>query len=458
LLYIAIPAIENNLGVEVIRVSMPLENITFYEISLLKQIGIASVIGIIIAFLIGLKFVGAFLKPINELNDATQKISDGNFHNRIHIRSDDELSNLANNFNKMSHELEIMIAELNESNNIMDAVLSSMNNSLIAVDTQHEVLFLNRAFEKKFNINELKAKGQALFQLIDDERLKKYLKELLKDNDQNSIEFSTENGRIFNIYSTTILENNDEMIGTLITLQDVTDMKKLEKVRSDFVANVSHELRTPLTSIRGFIETLKDGAINDEQVREKFLEIIDMEVTRLTTLIEDILVLSDIENNYLTSKKQKIDLVEMSYNVIDMLKPLAKKKDIQINYEFDEHVPMISANKSWTKQMIINLVDNAIKYSNQDGTIDISVHHRLNNIVLTIADEGIGIASEDLDRLFERFYRVDKARSRDLGGTGLGLAIVKHVVLALNGKVNVQSEPGKGTKFTINIPVKSFKQ
>jgi len=233
-------------------------------------------------------------------------------------------------------------------------------------------------------------------------------------------------------------------------VQDITDIKKLENMREQFVANVSHELKTPLTSIKGFSETLK--YVEDKKNREKFLQIINDEADRLTRLINDILVLSNIEKQKQELIKEEIDLNELIEKVYCLVKKSAEDKNIKINI-VEGKVPLLIGNKDKYNQMIINLIDNAIKYTEPNGEVNIGTKQDKDNIIFWVEDTGVGISKEHLDRIFERFYRVDKARSRAEGGTGLGLAIVKHIVLGINGKIEVKSEPKKGTKFIVKIPL-----
>ena len=247
-----------------------------------------------------------------------------------------------------------------------------------------------------------------------------------------------------------IVNDENAHIGKVAVVQDITDIKKLENMRSNFVANVSHELKTPLTSIKGFAETLK--YVEDENKRIQFLNIIDDEAERLTRLINDILTLSDIE----AQKEQKnvqFNLSEVIENVYDLMKNTADKKNITLTI-LENHSIYLNGDKDKFKQMLINLVDNAIKYSEDKDSVFVGSKKVQDNCIIWVEDTGTGIPKKHLQRLFERFYRVDKARSRAKGGTGLGLAIVKHIVMNFNGTIEVESVEGEGSKFIINIPIK----
>lgn len=229
-------------------------------------------------------------------------------------------------------------------------------------------------------------------------------------------------------------------------------MKKLERIRSDFVANVSHELKTPLTSIKGFVETLKDGAIDDKDVAIKFLNIIEVEVERLVRLINDLLYLSEIENAAMPILEEKVVVKEVVLEIIELLKIKAEKKNIQLDIKVQEGLEM-NIYRDWLKQIFINLIDNAIVYNKENGKVWVTVEKLDNLIVIKVKDTGIGIPEKEIERIFERFYRVDKGRSRKFGGTGLGLSIVKHIVELYGGKVWVESQEGIGSEFTVTIPI-----
>jgi two-component system phosphate regulon sensor histidine kinase PhoR len=248
------------------------------------------------------------------------------------------------------------------------------------------------------------------------------------------------------------MEDEQGMRGAVLLIQDITEMKQLEEVRKDFVANVSHELKTPLTSIQGFIETLQNGALENRETAYKFLNIIQLESDRLSRLINDILSLSELESGKGSKLIEKINLVEIVQETLEMMKSYAKTKQISIGSVFACNPIWIQANRDRVKQMLINLIDNAIKYTLEGGSVTVLVEELGDKVVLRVRDTGIGIAKEHIPRIFERFYRVDKSRSRSQGGTGLGLAIVKHIILSMKGRIEVSSELGKGSEFIIHIP------
>ena len=249
------------------------------------------------------------------------------------------------------------------------------------------------------------------------------------------------------------MRNDGKVVGALAMVEDITELRRLEQVRTDFAANVSHELKTPLTSIRGFVETLEAGAIDNPPMAHKFLRIIMLETERLTRLINDILSISKLESGNDEVAIERIRLDKVAYDVCDMLTIHAGEKEVSIHVHMNEKPVYIMGNPDRVEQMLINLVENAIKYNKPGGSVTVQVFSDAKEANVTISDTGIGIAEEHLPRMFERFYRVDKGRSRQMGGTGLGLAIVKHIVRSMNGEIEVHSKLGEGTEFLISLPL-----
>ncbi len=454
-LYIAYP-IEYEEETLIIRVSKPMVEIEIFNNELLYNYMLASIVGILFALGIGLRFSNYLTSPLNKLIDATKRISKGNFSEKIYMNSEDEFRILADNFNYMSSELEMKLNEINTVNSRLTATLDSMINGIIAVSNEKKVLFINPEAQNIFHMSENESVGKKIIEIFRNHEIYSAIENYFENKFSRRISkeiifedrYYTVN--INPIYSTEI---TTEKIGAMILIQDITEIKKLENMRKDFVANVSHELRTPLTSIRGFVETLQSGNIEDETTREKFLDIIGMETTRLNNLIEDILILSDIENTN-NVHIEKVEVLKSLYEVIDMMSMKIKNANIDIstNINIDKDL-IIDGNVTWFKQILINLIDNAIKYNKENGKMIIEAYQEKEKIYMIIEDTGIGIKEEYLDRLFERFYRVDKSRSKMVGGTGLGLAIVKHALINLNGSIEVESKEKIGTKFIVKIPI-----
>jgi two-component system phosphate regulon sensor histidine kinase PhoR len=344
----------------------------------------------------------------------------------------------------MADKLEITLNEVTDKQNRLEAILQSMDSGVIAVDRKNKVIIINPYAKKIFGITK-----DIIDQNLLDNIRNFELEHIFNNSDDNykEIKITWPEERELRIKTADII-NANEHIGTVAVVQDITEVKKLEKMRTQFVANVSHELKTPLTSIKGFAETLK--YVDDAQTKEKFLNIIDEEVERLTRLITDILTLSHIEQQKEVINKI-IDVNKIIDAVYNLMKNTANLKGIQLIVKKQE-IKKITGDKDKFKQMLINLVDNALNYSENGDSVNIGMESMANKFVLWVEDTGVGIAKKQIPRLFERFYRVDKARSRSKGGTGLGLAIVKHIVIQFNGRIYVESELGKGSKFIVEIP------
>lgn len=406
---------------------------------------------------IGLRYVEYAEKPYKELTKATQNIINGVYEEEIIFYDDKELEYLAENFNFMSKKLKSTIGQLQEVNTKLKATLISIGDGVIAFDNNLKTILINPSAEDLLELEEAEVMGKDIVEVIKDECLRKVFLDLIDLGTQKEIELKCKrpSDMILNIYANPIMfhKYSRGRLGTVFIIQDITKMKKLERVREDFVANVSHELKTPLTSIKGFIETLKEGAIEDKPKAFKFLNIMDEEVNRLNRLVEDLLLLSEVENRELDTLSELIYVEEVVDEVFHMLNGEAKEKDIIMDKEIVGEITPIQGNYNYFKQMLINLVDNGIKYTPMGGYVKVSVEVKRGHMLLRIMDNGVGIAEKEQDRIFERFYRVDKSRSRDVGGTGLGLAIVKHVVSVFNGSIDVESQPNKGSIFSIRIPI-----
>lgn len=454
-LYIAIPATAVK---TVIRVSVPLVQLERINRLILTYSIIGIIAGLLLTCLLAVKFSKSVTKPVNELIVISKQISGGNYAKRAEIKSNDELGQLARTFNEMAEELDRTVADLTDKNIKFDSILNSMANGFIAVDNKYRIILINAIACQLFNIGDEDATIGAKFrEVVRNHQINDYLAQTISTGDSlvNEITISMPEERIIRINTSPIRSrsNPEDSSGAVISIHDITNLKKLEQIRTDFVSNVTHELKTPLTSIRGFVETLRSGAINDGEVAGKFLEIIDIEAERLYMLINDILQLSEIETR---EKKDtnigRHDLGDIVREVASMLQVNAEKKKITLHADADEGI-MIIANRDRIKQMLINLIDNAINYNVENGSVTVKAYKTEGRVIISVKDTGIGIAQQHLSRIFERFYRVDKGRSRNMGGTGLGLSIVKHIVNLYNGDVRVDSEPGRGTEFIIQLPV-----
>jgi len=453
--YVAIPTSSGNTAM-VMRLSLPLSNLEKLGNSMIRSI-LATIITAVAAALAIAYFLSHQLtEPIEDVTSMAEEIANGNYGGKIYTHQKDQIGRLAESFTKMSLTLKKSIDDLKDRNEELETMLKSMTGGVVAIDSMNHILFLNDAFRENMNIDRDKVleekdfyveiRSVPVYDVIDEVRSGGVtaMKEAKVYPSQSR--FMRITGTPLNIH-----EDGREhaMTGVLLVIDDITEIKKLENMRSEFVANVTHELKTPLTSIRGFVETLKGGAIKDEKVARRFLDIIDIESERLYNLIQDILLLSEIENRQ-DVKRELCDVNKIMTEAVELLRPKMNRKTEMI-FEPEPYIKPYPGSEARLKELVINLIDNAVKYT-EEGTIMVEARGTGKNLILKVSDTGIGMPKESLDRIFERFYRVDKGRSRKQGGTGLGLSIVKHIVEMYGGNIEVTSEVGKGSSFKIKLP------
>lgn len=434
----------------VVRSSVTIQAIRGIEGKYSKYYLAIIIISIILSIIFASKLSHSIVRPIRNLEFTTSRIAQGELYRRVNIYSNNEIGQLGKTFNNMADKLQETIKDSLDKQNKLEAILRSMDSGVIAIDKNSKVIMINPYAKRIFAINK-DIIGEKLMDNIRDFEFEDIFNNINDEYRELKILWPKE--RELRVRTADIIRGK-EKIGTVAVVNDITDIKRLENMRSQFVANVSHELKTPLTSIKGFAETLK--YVDDPVNREKFLDIINDEADRLTRLINDILTLSNIENE-IDEKVEEIKVNDIVKDVYYLMKNTADKKNIRL-FTAVEDVPNLLGNSDRFKQMIINLVDNAIKYTDHNGTVKVGTKYENKECIIWVEDTGVGIPKEHIGRLFERFYRVDKARSRVQGGTGLGLAIVKHIVMAFNGIIEVESEVNKGSKFVVKIPCKAHKQ
>ena len=425
----------------ILRASLPFETIDIFEPTNLKVcIGIVTIV-MVFSISLSMKLVRTIIEPLKNLENVTSRIAGGDLNIRVKSLSNDEIGSLGKTFNNMADQLQAKIREVVDKQNRLELILRSMESGVIAVDGDDTVITINPYAKRVFGIRR-DISGEKISKYIKDYDINTFLNE--EDDSEKEVKILHPVERELRIKKASIIDGIDR-IGKVIAVQDISDIKRLENMRSQFVANVSHELKTPLTSIKGFTETLK--YVEDEETRKKFLDIIEKEADRLGRLINDILILSKIESD-ISGEEDEFLPNKVVDDVINMVKVLADNKNITI--ELDErNYDLLFGDKDRFLQLVLNIVENSIKYSNEGSTVKISSFTKGDNYNLIVEDNGIGIPKEDIPRIFERFYRVDKARKS--GGTGLGLAIVKHIVKTFNGNIKVESVLGVGSKFIIQI-------
>lgn len=434
----------------VLRISAPSANIKKGN-NVIADITSWIIIIAVILSLIGAKaFKKQFTKPIKEITESVIEIADGQYNKGQLPYQYPEFYELNEAFSRMRKRLSQTVNKLADSNGNMKAILDSSPNGVLAIGKNQQVILANEKVKKLLNLKEVSSKG-FFSEYFTDIQLIDMVQEAIKRERYGSIEIKRDK-KILKVTSTPIYTGNDmtTSIGVLIMVQNMTQLMKLEKMRTDFVTNVSHEIKTPLTSIRGFIETLRSGNVEDSQTREHFLNIIDVESERLFTLVQDLLALSEIETSQEDLDLQVIELQSLYHEVYHLLVDKAHQKDLEIHLDMPEEIIFLEGNHDRLKQVLINLTSNAIKYTNE-GYVTMKLRADDHNVKMNIIDTGIGIPKGYQSRIFERFYRVDKSRSRKLGGTGLGLSIVKNIVMLYGGQINVISQIGVGSNFQLTF-------
>lgn len=440
---------------KVVRISTSVEYVNEIRNVILFYAIITVFAAMIISSLIALKFSGYVVKPLARLVKEYGNTVEP--HGITRIGPKDEVGQLSLTLSNMTHAIENVIKELKERNARVDAIISSMDNGLIAVDRSMQILMVNPIAIRIFCGPEIaNPVGLPLVQVIRNRQINELLLKAITDNKVIKEEMHVYHGgrrMHLSVHVSPIYQDEDKShnTGALAFINDVTQMRKFDEMRAEFVSNVTHELKTPLTSIQGFVETLKNGALHEHEVAEKFLDIIDIEATRLRNLINDILELSEIEHMKKDIERQSFELLPLVNEVESMLHNAAAEKGVTIKVNIPPDL-LIEANRHRIKQLLINLMDNAIKYNRTGGIVKIWVESFDKYIEIHVRDTGIGIPREHTDRIFERFYRVDKGRSRAMGGTGLGLSIVKHIAQLYEGSVRVESKEGEGSDFIVRFP------
>jgi two-component system phosphate regulon sensor histidine kinase PhoR len=455
MLYVAVPFKEGGKVTAVVRVSTPLKAISGAMKSLYGRVALGGLVVAVLAALVSLFVSRRINRPIEEMKQGAERFAKGELEAKVYVPDLEEMAVLAEALNEMASQLDERIRAVTEQRNELEAVLSSMLEAVIAVDGEERVIRLNHAARELLGLPSVEVGGRSLQEVIRNAELQQFVSKVLSGGGrvEGELEIQAPGERCLQASGTGLLDSRGQRIGAIIVLNDVTRLKKLEKVRRDFVANVSHELKTPITSIKGSIETLRDGAMGDPEHAGKFIDIIVRHTDRLSAIIEDILALSRIEESEQSGQilLEETLLGEILDRASSMCRARAEEKGVEVRIACPAGLKA-RVNGEIMEQALVNLLDNAIKFSEPGSGVRIEARRTDREIIVEVEDRGCGIAGEHLPRIFERFYRVDKARSRKVGGTGLGLAIVKHIVTAHGGRVTVESEPGKGSTFRIHLP------
>jgi two-component system, OmpR family, phosphate regulon sensor histidine kinase PhoR len=456
MMYVAVPLKSDDKIVAVLRIAKSVSSIDRQLKTIYYQIIISSLIIAIVAAMVSLTVSRKLSRPLEELKKGAELFANGDLSHKLPVANCQEIDAVAKAMNQMAGGIDERIRTICRQRNEHKAVLSSMSEAVLAVDNEQKLITLNSSAIDMIGVDISQAKGRTLQEVIRNSALQQFVKTSLSSDDpiESNIILRSENKeRFLWARSNALQDEQGEKIGVLVVLNDITRLRQLEQVRRDFVANVSHELKTPITSIKGFVETLLEGAIKKPEEAKRFMDIIARQTRRMDAIIDDLLALSRIEQQ---SEKAEIELQNGRIKdaieaAIEICQNKAQAKQIEIELRCADDI-VADINIPLLIQAVANLLDNAIKYSPSSSKIEVTATQADEQISITVTDFGCGIDNELLDRIFERFYVVDKARSRKLGGTGLGLAIVKHIVQAHNGSVTVESFPETGSTFTIKLP------
>jgi two-component system phosphate regulon sensor histidine kinase PhoR len=446
MLYLAVPIIHQGETRLVIRLSLYLKNIS----RLMKDMGWKFAAALLVIFLLTMLMTWYFSrgisKPVQEIAAATRKFAAGDFDVKIFLDKKDELSEVANSFNQMVSQQKNLFDKLSENRAELQAIISSMKEGLMVITPEGKITLSNRCFQEYTNKSDIVGKSYwEVFRIPDFED---FVKRAFDTGESFYEEVELDNKTFLVGFDSINRGNQGEKVVTVF--MDITGFKQLEKMKKDFVVNLTHELKTPLTAIKGFIETLED----EEDIKNtQYIEIIKRHTDRMNQIVSDMLTLSELEDKYREARFEPLDLREMTTNILKIFREKIKEKKLELEVDIPGDLPLFRGERFKMEQMFVNLVDNAVKYTDE-GKISLAIGFIENGsrVKIQVKNTGIPIPEKSLPRIFERFYVVDKSRSRRLGGTGLGLSIVKHVVMLHHGEISAESVEGQGTVFTIILP------
>jgi len=456
MMYLAIPIKQEGKVLAVVRTSVPVTTIDEALKNIYKNLFWAGLIIAVCAAAISLAISKKISRPVEQMTEVARLFAAGKLDLRLSTPKVAELADLAKALNEMARQLNQRIETMAEERSQIEAILSSMIEGVLAVDSTGRIVSINKAAGDLLGIDAAKSEGLNVEEVVRNPQFQDYIKNTLANKQSSEIEcfILNDGGRFLQLHGSGLTDNKGNRSGAVLVLHDITRTRQLEEVRRDFVANVSHELKTPVTSIKGFVETLLDGAVNEPEQARRFLRIIAKHSDRLNAIIEDLLSLSRLEED---SERRRLSFEKRSLkptlvSAIELSHVKADQKHIVIELLCDEAIT-VKVNPALIEQAVLNLIDNAIKYSRDNSKIHVSGQRTEDEVLIKVSDHGCGIRTEDLGRIFERFYVVDKGRSRKLGGTGLGLSIVKHIAQVHGGHVEVESTVGKGSTFKIHLPL-----
>ena len=457
LLYVAVPVREEPRVLGVLRLALPLSAVTASYATLHQVMLAGGAVALLVALGIGIFVAGRVTRPVVEMQSIARQMSEGSFLVRAPTRSTDEIGTLGRSLNVMAGRLREKIQDLEQEQAKITAMLDAMIEGVVAVDGHEHILLMNEQARAMFGLGSSRGEGKPFLEVIRNADLHEIFRAVHAGGAglalRQEIEMTSPAYRIVGVNAVGLSPVAGGP-GVVMVLHDLTALRQLERVRTEFVANVSHELRTPLTAIQGYLETLLSGALEEPENARRFLEIVLRHSERLGRLLNDLADLSNIELGKVTLRKEPVRLDELVGSVVAIIGPRAARSRVAVTADTPAELPAVAADRDRLVQILINLVDNAVKYTPEGGAVTVTARGTGNGVVeIAVADTGIGIPAADLPRITERFYRVDKARSRELGGTGLGLAIVKHLVLAHGGELRIESLEQQGTTVRFTLPI-----
>ncbi|KHE67676.1 two-component system histidine kinase PnpS [Halobacillus sp. BBL2006] len=437
----------------------PVKSLTNITKNIWLLIGFVLLLGLIVIFFIGYNVFSRYIRPIRAAANVANELAKGNYKARTYEGHFGEAGQLSQSINILARNLQEMTSTKGMQENQLEAVINNMGNGLVLIDEKGYILLVNRAFLDTFGGEQSEYVSYLYHDAIPYTAIHETVQKIYMFEETISETFVLPvniDRKHLEVTGAPIFSEDQKWRGTVLVFHDISELKQLEQMRKDFVANVSHELKTPITSIRGFSETLLDGAMKDEAMLEQFLSIILKESGRLQSLIQDLLELSKLEREDFYLNIENVEIQRLLNDLLPIVQQHAEQKEVRLEAHVEGET-LIQGDSSRLKQVFMNLLTNAINYTGSDGEVSLTFTEKKEEVVISISDNGVGIPEEEISRIFERFYRVDKARSRNSGGTGLGLAIVKHIVEAHHGRVDVESVVNEGTTFHVKLPRKFTK-
>ena len=446
--YFALPMFRQDEVIGVCRVALPMKKVDLIIGRLKQTLLLASGAGLVVAIFLSLTTAGTIIKPIRNLTRATKSLADGKITSRVPVPSSGELDELSRHFNQMADRIQTQLYEISQEHRRSETILEKMVEGVILIDSQRSIVYANPAAITILSLSE-DYHQHPLIETIRDPALGGLL-EQAKETTEAAFDEIRLTGEIERETEVTVVPVANEY---LVVIHDVSQLRKLEQIRVDFVANVSHELRTPLTSIQGYAETLLNGTLSDAEMSQRFVAKILQQSSQLSQLISDLLDLSRLESGAIELKLTPCKMTEFQEPIVNLFGPAFDEFDMTFEWRIPDDLPNPLVDKLLIEQVFVNLIDNAIKYTPSGGIITVSSETNESEVIVYVSDTGIGITSDALPRIFERFYRVDKGRSREMGGTGLGLSITKHILLQHGGRIWAESVFGKGSVFKFALPL-----